>query len=399
MHFPCLGIGGGSIAIILLGLLFWCLRKIKLRALGLASGKISRHPMRMKTDIEKSKVYFSVPVFSYSELEEATNNFNPSRELGDGGFGTVYYGKLKDGREVAVKRLYERNCKQLEQYMNEIEILACLRHQNLVTLYGCTSRRSRELILVYEYLPNATVADHLYGERAKCSMLSWPVRMRIAIETATALSYLHASDVIHRDVKTQNILLDHNFSVKVADFGLSRLFPINVTHISTAPQGTPGYLDPEYHQCYQLTDKSDVYSFGVVLVELISSLPAVDICRKDDEINLSNYAMKRIQCSLFDDLVDDRLGFHSNYQVKRMIILVAELAFQCLQHRKDFRPSMSEVLETLKRINNADYDVHKEDEKEENDIWLLRDSEKPSSPNSVIHEWISSKSDTPTDSR
>ncbi|KMT08229.1 hypothetical protein BVRB_6g142460 [Beta vulgaris subsp. vulgaris] len=392
-----LGITGGSMFIVILGLAFWCLKKIKLRSSELASRSIRKQTTRMKTDLDKSKVYFSVPVFSYSELEEATNKFDPSRELGVGGFGTVYYGKLKDGREVAVKHLYERNCRQVEQYMNEIEILACLRHQNLVALYGCTSRRSRELLLVYEYVANATVADHLYDVQVKCGTLAWPVRMRIAIETATALSYLHASDVIHRDVKTKNILLDTNFSVKVADFGLSRLFPLDVTHVSTAPQGTPGYLDPEYHQCYHLTDKSDVYSFGVVLVELISSLPAVDINRKEDEINLSCYAMKRIQCCAYDELVDQRLGFHSNHKVKRMITLVAELAFQCLQHRKDFRPSMVEVLETLKRIESADYEARKAEEKEENNVWLLRNNtENPPSPNSVMYDWGSSKSATPT---
>lgn len=394
-----LGISGGSIVIVVLVLLLWYLKKKKFRSQGLASGNIPKQTLRMNTNLEGSKVYFSVPVFSYSELEEATKSFDPSRELGDGGFGTVYYGKLKDGREVAVKRLYERNCRQLELYMNEIEILACLRHQNLVSLYGCTSRRSRELLLVYEYVPNGTVADHLNNDQTMCGTLTWPVRMRIAIETATALSYLHASDVIHRDVKTRNILLDNNFSVKVADFGLSRLFPMDVTHISTAPQGTPGYLDPEYYQCYQLTDKSDVYSFGVVLVELISSLPAVDISRKEDEINLSFYAMKRIQCCAFDELVDKRLGFESNYMVKRMITLVAELAFQCLQHKKEFRPSMDEVLETLKKIDSADYEVHKAEEKEENDVWLLRNTEDLPSPNSVMYKWGSSKSATPTASR
>ena len=122
--------------------------------------------------------------------------------------------------------------------MNEIEILACLRHPNLVSLYGCTSRHCRELLLVYEYIPNGTVADHLHGEQAKPGSLSWNTRMSIAIQTASALSYLHASEVIHRDVKTNNILLDNNFCVKVADFGLSRLFPTDVTHVSTAPQGT-----------------------------------------------------------------------------------------------------------------------------------------------------------------
>lgn len=179
--------------------------------------------------------------------------------------------------------------------MNEVEILTRLRHQNLVALYGCTSKRSRELLLVYEYIPNGTVADHLHGRRANSGLLSWPVRLSVAVETACALAYLHASDIIHRDVKTNNILLDNDFHVKVADFGLSRLFPTDVTHVSTAPQGTPGYVDPEYYQCYQLTEKSDVYSFGVVLIELISSKQAVDTNRDRQDINLSNMAVNKIQ--------------------------------------------------------------------------------------------------------
>lgn len=150
-------------------------------------------------------------------------------------------GKLQDGREVAVKRLFERNYRPVEQFTNEIQILTRMRHINLVSLYGCTSRHSRELLLVYEYVPNGTVSCHLHGDKTKKhGSLPWHVRMKIAIETASALTYLHASDIIHRDVKSSNILLDNNFCVKVADFGLSRLFPNDVTHVSTAPKGTPG---------------------------------------------------------------------------------------------------------------------------------------------------------------
>lgn len=276
--------------------------------------------------------------------------------------------------------------------MNEVEILTRLRHQNLVVLYGCTSRHSRELLLVYEYISKGTVADHLHGERAKPGSLPWPIRMSIVIETASALKYLHASEIIHRDVKTNNILLDDNFRVKVAEFGLSRLFPLDVTHVSTAPQGNPGYFDPDYHQCYQLTSESDVYSFGVVLIELISSKPAVDITRLRHEINLSNMAINKIQNHALHELVDPSLGFQSDYKVNKMITAVAELAFRCLQNGKDMRPPMEEVLESFKEIQSEGYNVGKTQEVDilADNVVLLKNGPMPLSPDSVTLKWISS---------
>uniref|UniRef100_A0A2N9FAM5 non-specific serine/threonine protein kinase n=1 Tax=Fagus sylvatica TaxID=28930 RepID=A0A2N9FAM5_FAGSY len=346
---------GCSAIIFIIGLLlfviFWRFYKKKHVGPKLLSRNTSNPSSR--SDLEGGSVYYGVPVFSYTELEEATTNFDIEKEIGDGGFGTVYYGKLRDGREVAVKRLYEHNYRRVEQFLNEVKILTRLRHKNLVSLYGCTSRHSRELLLVYEFVPNGTVADHIHGDRSTPGSPKWATRMSIAIETASALAYLHASDIIHRDVKTNNILLDSNFCVKVADFGLSRLFPTDVTHVSTAPQGTPGYVDPEYHQCYQLTSKSDVYSFGVVLIELISSLPAVDIARHRHEINLANLAIHKIEKFAFTELIDPNLAFESDNEVKRMTISVAKLAFQCIQEDKDMRPSMDEVLEALEKIKSG----------------------------------------------
>ncbi|KAM1740981.1 hypothetical protein ACFX12_011163 [Malus domestica] len=405
-----LGISLGFLALLAICVCLLLLYKKKRSSLFL-SRNISSQPYT-NSDIEGGGAYCGIPVFSHSELDEATNHFDSENELGDGGFGTVYYGKLKDGREVAVKRLYEHNYKRVEQFINEIEILTRLRHRNLVSLYGCTSRRSRELLLVYEYISNGTVADHLHGDRADGS-LTWPIRMSIAIETADALSYLHASEIVHRDVKTNNILLDDNFCVKVADFGLSRLFPFNVTHVSTAPQGTPGYVDPEYHECYQLTSKSDVYSFGVVLIELISSLPAVDIMRHRHEINLANLAISKIQKGLFNELVDQRLGFESDGEVRRMIIAVAELAFQCLQQDNNVRPTMNEVLEALKMIESGSYvpenlkpELDSESVKtsvqppaspaspDSDEIGLLN-VRPPPSPVSVTQKWPSTRSTSP----
>ncbi|KAL7090964.1 hypothetical protein ACP275_12G075700 [Erythranthe tilingii] len=415
-----LSIGGGGVLILLclfvVSFIMWQRKKRIKDGSFLLSRNLSYDPSS-KPDVEGGgNSYYGIPIFSYKELEEATNHFDPSQELGDGGFGTVYYGKLRDGREVAIKRLYEHNYRRVEQFMNEIKILTCLRHPNLVSLYGCTSRKSRELLLVYEYISNGTIADHLHGERAHESPLTWPVRLSVAIETATALAYLHKSDIIHRDVKTNNILLDENYCVKVADFGLSRLFPNDVTHISTAPQGTPGYVDPEYHQCYQLTDRSDVYSFGVVLIELISSMPAVDISRHRHEINLANLAVNRIQRCEFDELIDSSLGYGTDAEVARMTTSVAELAFRCLQLDKDMRPCMDEVLAFLKDIRAGGGDCNLEKVEGENgnctggqgkvippspetdDVVLLKNKKFQPSPTGVTDAWVSGSSTTTTSS-
>nr|XP_016448523.1 PREDICTED: LEAF RUST 10 DISEASE-RESISTANCE LOCUS RECEPTOR-LIKE PROTEIN KINASE-like 1.1 [Nicotiana tabacum] len=403
--FLAAGFGGVGLALItcLVVYFIWCYQKRKFSpSRFLSTKKLSDI---FKHDVEIGSIYFCVPVFSYSELEEATNDFNSSRVLGDGGFGTVYYGKLKDGRDVAVKRLYEHNCKRMEQFVNEIEILTRLRHNNLVTLYGCTSSRSRELLLVYEYILNGTLADHLHGQRAKQLSLAWPIRMNIAIETAGALAYLHASDVIHCDVKTSNILLDHNFSVKVADFGISRLFPNDVSHISTAPRGTPGYIDPKYHECYQLTSKSDVYSFGVVLVELISSMPAVDMNRHSQEINLANFAINKIVKCAFNELIDPSLGFDSDTKIWEMATSVAELAFLCLQTDRDVRPTMVEVLDILKEIQTSELDNEKRAKivavppfPESENLLLSKQVKSLPSPNSLSDKWFTCSDITSTTS-
>ncbi|KAG5153134.1 hypothetical protein AAZX31_10G257500 [Glycine max] len=410
-----IGLGIGIPSMLAIGLLFLFLQYK--RKYGTSGGQLESRDSYSDSSSnphgESSSEYFGVPLFLYEQLKEATNNFDHTKELGDGGFGTVYYGKLPDGREVAVKRLYEHNWKRVEQFINEVKILTRLRHKNLVSLYGCTSRHSRELLLVYEYISNGTVACHLHGGLAKPGSLPWSTRMKIAVETASALAYLHASDIIHRDVKTNNILLDNNFCVKVADFGLSRDVPNDVTHVSTAPQGSPGYLDPEYYNCYQLTSKSDVYSFGVVLIELISSKPAVDMNRSRDEINLSNLAVRKIQESAVSELVDPSLGFDSDCRVMGMIVSVAGLAFQCLQREKDLRPSMYEVLHELRRIESGKDEGKVRDEgdvdgvavshscahspppasPEWEEVGLLKNI-KPTSPNTVTDKW-ESKCTTP----
>ncbi|KAM0855434.1 hypothetical protein ACQ4PT_049785 [Festuca glaucescens] len=385
-----IGFGAGGAGLLMGFFAYFVWHKHKKRKQARTSSDLMRSGSSMNSYSKDLELGGSPHIFTFEELEEATDGFCASRELGDGGFGTVYKGKLKDGRVVAVKRLYKNNYKRVEQFLNEVDILSRLLHQNLVILYGCTSRMSRDLLLVYEFIPNGTVADHLHGSRVAERGLTWPLRLNIAIETAEALAYLHAVEIIHRDVKTTNILLDNSFHVKVADFGLSRLFPLEVTHVSTVPQGTPGYVDPVYHQCYKLTDKSDVYSFGVVLVELISSKPAVDMSRSHSEINLANMALNRIQNHEVVQLVDPGLGYDTDSETKGSIDRVAEVAFQCLQLERELRPSIKEVVEILNCIRDGDCPSKKmgKDASLKEDTHLLRGSLQ-FSPDSVIHRFHS----------
>ncbi|XP_057750971.1 proline-rich receptor-like protein kinase PERK1 isoform X1 [Arachis stenosperma] len=293
-------------------------------------------------------------IFSYDVLAKATNHFE--NYVGKGGFGTVYYGKLPQGYEVAIKRFHEKKEKTRKQFTREVEILSLMRHQNLVSLYGRSSDDSDELLLVYEYVSNGSLSTYLH--RNSGNILPWATRLNIAIETASALAYLHHSGIIHRDVKPSNILLDKNLSAKVADFGLARFLPLGdldfVTHVSTAPVGTPAYIDPENFEFNKVSDKSDVYSYGMVLFQLISSMPST-VRQGPQLFTLANFAMGKILNNELEELVDPSLGFHSDSSVMETITAVAELAFQCVQHPKEFRLSMKQVLETLEGIKQGSW--------------------------------------------
>ncbi|KAL2318393.1 hypothetical protein Fmac_032269 [Flemingia macrophylla] len=291
-------------------------------------------------------------IFTEEQLKKATNNFDESLIIGSGGFGTVFKGFLENNKIVAIKKSKIVDESQKEQFINEVIVLSQINHRNVVKLLGCCLEREVPL-LVYEFVENGTVFDFLHTQK-KVDSETWKIRLRIAAEAAGALSYLHSSasmPIIHRDVKTANILLDNSYTAKVSDFGASRLVPLDQTEIATMVQGTFGYLDPEYMRTSQLTEKSDVYSFGVVLVELLTGEKAHSFCRPEEKRSLSNHFLS---CLKEDHVFDVLQVGMVNKENEKEIIEVAILAARCLRLNGEERPSMKEVASELDAIRQKE---------------------------------------------
>ncbi|KAI3870933.1 hypothetical protein MKX03_025121 [Papaver bracteatum] len=311
-------------------------------------------------------------IYTEQELTKATNNYHDSKILGRGGFGTVYKGTLSNGEVVAIKKTRIVDMDQNEQFVNEIVVLSQINHKNVVQLLGCCLE-SEVPLLVYEYIANGTLHQHLHELREGSATLSWENRLRIASEVAGSLAYLHSEasiPIIHRDIKSGNVLLDDDYKAKVADFGGSRLNPTDEAQLSTVVQGTFGYLDPEYMQSSQLTDKSDVYSFGVLLVELLTGKSVYSKDRPEEDRNLASYFLSSMKTNRLFAILDENLvkndiervsSVHGHQQIQE----VAELAQKCLRMKGENRPSMKEVAIVLHGIMRVS----------SNHLWVLDDDE------------------------
>ncbi|CAL1414010.1 unnamed protein product [Linum trigynum] len=295
----------------------------------------------------------SAKTFSASDIEKATDNFNDSRILGEGGFGRVYSGVLEDGTEVAVKVLKRDDQQSGREFLAEVEMLSRLHHRNLVKLIGiCTEEHAR--CLVYELVPNGSVESHLHGDDKESTPLDWDVRIKIALGAARGLAYLHEDSsprVIHRDFKASNILLESDFTPKVSDFGLARsALDEETSHISTRVMGTFGYVAPEYAMTGHLLVKSDVYSYGVVLLELLSGRKPVDMSQPPGQENLVAWARPLLTSREgLEMIIDPSLGLDVPFD---SVAKVAAIASMCVQPEVSHRPFMGEVVQALKLVCN-----------------------------------------------
>ncbi|CAN6689606.1 unnamed protein product [Malus baccata var. baccata] len=284
--------------------------------------------------------------FTFRQIKAATNNFDPKNKIGEGGFGSVYKGTLLDGTIIAVKQLSSKSKQGNREFVNEIGMISGLHHPNLVRLYGCCIE-SNQLLLVYEYMENNSLAHTLFGPEDGPLNMDWPTRQKICIGIARGLSFLHEEStlkIVHRDIKATNILLDRDLNPKISDFGLAKLDEEENTHISTRVAGTIGYMAPEYALWGYLTDKADVYSFGVVALEIVAGKNNMKYRPNQNFVCLVDWALVLQQKGNLMDLVDPRLGSQFS---KEEAIRMVKVALLCTNSAPALRPTMSAVVRML----------------------------------------------------
>ncbi|XP_047306341.1 PTI1-like tyrosine-protein kinase At3g15890 [Impatiens glandulifera] len=287
-------------------------------------------------------------IFTYKELQTATNGFSDENKLGEGGFGSVYWGKTSDGLQIAVKKLKSMNSKAEMEFAVEVEVLGRVRHKNLLGLRGYCVGTTDQRLIVYDYMPNLSLLSHLHGQFVGESRLDWKKRMKIAIGSAEGLVYLHhevTPHIIHRDIKASNVLLNSNFEPLVADFGFAKLIPEGVSHMTTRVKGTLGYLAPEYAMWGKVSESCDVYSFGILLLEIVTGRKPIEKLPGGIKRTITEWAEPMIQKGRWRDLVDPRLnGEFDEAQLKRAI----NVAALCVQSEGEKRPTMRVVAGILK---------------------------------------------------
>ncbi|XP_010644095.1 probable LRR receptor-like serine/threonine-protein kinase At1g53430 [Vitis vinifera] len=284
--------------------------------------------------------------FSLRQIKAATNNFDSANKIGEGGFGPVYKGVLSDGSIIAVKQLSSKSKQGNREFVNEIGMISALQHPNLVRLYGCCIE-GNQLLLIYEYMENNSLARALFGREEHRLHLDWPTRKKICLGIARGLAYLHEESrlkIVHRDIKATNVLLDKDLSAKISDFGLAKLDEEENTHISTRIAGTIGYMAPEYAMRGYLTDKADVYSFGVVALEIVSGKSNTNYRPKEEFVYLLDWAYVLHEQGNILELVDPILG--SNYSEEEAAKML-NLSLLCTNPSPTLRPSMSSVVSML----------------------------------------------------
>ncbi|KAI8549944.1 hypothetical protein RHMOL_Rhmol06G0064700 [Rhododendron molle] len=284
--------------------------------------------------------------YTLRELEESTNGFCDENVIGEGGYGIVYSGVLRDSTRVAVKNLLNNRGQAEKEFKVEVEAIGRVRHKNLVRLLGYCAEGAHRM-LVYEYVDNGNLEQWLHGDAGPCSPLTWDIRMNIVLGTAKGLTYLHEGlepKVVHRDIKSSNILLDKQWNAKVSDFGLAKLLGSERSYVTTRVMGTFGYVAPEYASTGMLNERSDVYSFGILLMEIISGRTPVDYSRPPGEVNLVEWLKAMVSSRNAEGVLDPKISEKPSPRALKRALLVA---LRCVDPNGQKRPKMGHVIHML----------------------------------------------------
>ncbi|KAI4335074.1 hypothetical protein L6164_013755 [Bauhinia variegata] len=295
--------------------------------------------------------------FTLRDLELATNRFSKENVIGEGGYGVVYRGELINGSPVAIKKLLNNLGQAEKEFRVEVEAIGHVRHKNLVRLLGFCIEGTHRL-LVYEYVNNGNLEQWLHGAMRQYGYLTWDARMKVLLGTAKGLAYLHEAiepKVVHRDIKSSNILIDDDFNAKISDFGLAKLLGSGKSHITTRVMGTFGYVAPEYANSGLLNEKSDVYSFGVLVLEAITGRDPVDYGRPAAEVNLVDWLKMMVGSRRSEEVVDPNIETRPSTSALKRALLTA---LRCVDPYAEKRPKMSQV---VRMLESEEYPIPRED--------------------------------------